>query len=732
MTLLHPLALAGLVAAATPVAIYLLLRRRKTEIQWGAGYLLRLALASKKRSSLWRQFIVLTVRSLILALAALLIAQPFRPGHNASSDTPALPDRAVHRVVLFDNSRSMTVADAGAGATRLERARRAAGALLLSDRPGDTLDFIPLIPRRGGVFDSVALDGKIDDNHAEHSLAAIPTRDGQIALEPALAAAMTRLALTPGSAGEIYLFSDFPRELETQIAALSWFAPLARERGVRVAPVSMIGPAGATSEQNVSIDSATLGTDLLVAGVSTRLYIDASNHSDRQAVAVFDVAASNIPLRRQTVRLNPDERKRIAIPLTLPAGAGQIISVAVTPTRLATQGTRSLVVDVKDALDVWLVADEKDPASPAMSGGTGDDAAPDDTEFFRRAVKLRKDQSPGIRLRSARMNELTLPIPANVDAIVLAGPRYTTPAIAKPLLDFVRRGGGLFITASPAIQLPAFNENLAALLPAPLDKPMREKIDPEIFLQAQVDPRPSTSGGVTEPLFEEFAAQGADGPQSDLPQARFYDHYRLHDMESLAGVVLRLSNGDPLLIEKHVGRGRVYFFASTLGVEWTSLPVRQSYIPLLTRIFSAAATGRVLPLNLQPGATFIAPWPVKGAVTLSLADQSTRTVDVLDAAAGQFIVLDDLRDAGLYRIADSTGHRGAFTIAGGGVENDLRSLPRSAKAQLAAALGADIFLDWTAAVKALGPAGATAPLWPWLLAAILVLYLFETWFVRTI
>ena len=156
--------------------------------------------------------------------------------------------------------------------------------------------------------------------------------------------------------------------------------------------------------------------------------------------------------------------------------------MAVKPTRLTSQGTRNLVVDVKDALDVWLVADEKDPAA-----ATGENAEPDDTEFFQRAIKLRKDQSPGIRLRSARMNELTLPIPPSVDAIILDGPRYTTPAIAKPLTDFVRRGGGLLITASPAIQLPAFNENLAALLPAPLDKPMHEKIDPESFLQAQVD-----------------------------------------------------------------------------------------------------------------------------------------------------------------------------------------------------------------------------------------------------
>jgi hypothetical protein len=724
MTLLHPFALAGLVAAATPVVIYVLLRRRKTEVQWGAGYLLRLALASKKKSSLWRQFVVLAVRSLILALAAILIAQPFRPGPKPSADTPALPDRAVHRVVLFDNSRSMTVTEENA--TRLERARRAAGALLRSQRPGDVLDLIPLISKPAGALEPITLDGIIDDNHAEHALAAIPIRDGQVALEPALAAAMTRLAVTPGSAGEIYFLSDFPRELESQVAGASWFAPLVKERGVRIAPVNMTGAGDDASQQNVSIDSVTVGTDQLIAGVSTRLYIDAVNHSDKPAIAVFDISASNIPIKQQTIRLNPDEQKRVAIPLTLAAGAGQVLNIAVKPTRLASQGVRNLVVDVKDALDVWLVVDEKDPAASA-----GEEAEPDDAELLQRAVKQRKDQSPGIRLRAAKMNELTLPIPANIDAILIAGPHYTTPAISKPLTEFVRRGGGLFITASPAIQLPAFNENFAALLPALLDKPMREKIDPETFVQIQSDAVLSAGGGV-KPLFEEFFTQSTLGPPSDLSQARFYNHYRVNDPQSTPGVLLRLSNGDPLLIEKQIGRGRVFLFTSTLGVGWTSLPVRQSYIPLLTRIFTAAAAGRTLPLNIEPGSTFITPWTGKEPVTLTVPDQSARPVESIDAATGRFIVLDNLHDAGLYSIADADGKKISFTIVGGAVENDLRSLSGAAKSKLETALGAGVFPDWNSAVRSLGPAGGAAPVWPWLLLAMLGLYLFESWFVRTV
>ena len=717
MTFLTPAALVGLLAAVTPVAIYLFLRRRKTEINWGASYLLRLTLASKKKTSLWRQFVVLAVRTAILALAGFLIAQPFIAGPHPSSDTPAMPERAVHRVVLFDNSRSMTVTEDNL--TRLDRARSAAASLLRSQRTGDTLDLIPLIPAQGCALEPVTLEDTPDENATQHALAAVPTRDGLVVLEPALAAAMTRLATTPGSAGEIYLLSDFPRELESQAARVTWFAPLAKERAVRLAAVNMIGPTDGKPQANVSLDSVTLGSDILVAGVPTRLYIDASNHSDREAVATFTitVGSATSPLKQQTVRLNPDEHKRIAVALTLAAGNGQVLKIAVQPSLLEAHATRYLSVDVKDALDVWLVADEKDPAA-------GPSTEPDDTEFFQRAIKQRKDQAAGIRLKNARMNDLTLPIPETVDAIILAAPHYTNPAIAAPLTDFVRRGGGLLLTTSAALQLPAFNENVGPLLPAMLDKPIREKLDPETYLQAQIE---SAAG----PLFEEFA-QGSTAVAGDLGQARFYNHFRLQNPDTVSGVVLRLSNGDPLVIEKRIGRGHVFLFTSTLGVAWTSLPVRQSFIPLITRILSAAVAGRTLPLNLVSGENFVTPWPAKGSATLTLPDTSTKSVPVLDAAAGQFIVLDKPRDAGLYQLADAAGNKRAFTVIGSAAETDLRSLPESARSKLAASLGTEVHPDWSAAVRALGPSGATAPLWPWLLILMLSLYVFESWFIKTL
>ncbi len=51
-------------------------------------------------------------------------------------------------------------------------------------------------------------------------------------------------------------------------------------------------------------------------------------------------------------------------------------------------------------------------------------------------------------------------------------------------------------------------------------------------------------------------------------------------------------------------------------------------------------------------------------------------------------------------------------------------------ARLESLLDTKLHAGWPAAVAALGPADARHDLWPVLLAALLALYLFETWFLR--
>src|SRR5206468_4752712 len=45
--------------------------------------------------------------------------------------------------------------------------------------------------------------------------------------------------------------------------------------------------------------------------------------------------------------------------------------------------------------------------------------------------------------------------------------------------------------------------------------------------------------------------------------------------------VLRFESGSPALVEREVGKGRVLLLASTIDREWTDLPIRAGFVPLM-------------------------------------------------------------------------------------------------------------------------------------------------------
>ena len=59
-------------------------------------------------------------------------------------------------------------------------------------------------------------------------------------------------------------------------------------------------------------------------------------------------------------------------------------------------------------------------------------------------------------------------------------------------------------------------------------------------------------------------------------------------------VVLRYENGAPALVEAEVGRGRVLLLTTTVDREWTDLPIRPGFLPLMqeaARLLAGAPSG---------------------------------------------------------------------------------------------------------------------------------------------
>src|SRR5665213_2736341 len=78
-------ALAGLIAAAAPLVIHLLNRRRYRVVDWAAMDLLREALARNKRLLHLRDLLLLVLRTLCVLLFALALARPFLSSTGATN-----------------------------------------------------------------------------------------------------------------------------------------------------------------------------------------------------------------------------------------------------------------------------------------------------------------------------------------------------------------------------------------------------------------------------------------------------------------------------------------------------------------------------------------------------------------------------------------------------------------------------------------------------------------------
>src|SRR5205823_9407451 len=96
-----------------------------------------------------------------------------------------------------------------------------------------------------------------------------------------------------------------------------------------------------------------------------------------------------------------------------------------------------------------------------------------------------------------------------------------------------------------------------------------------------------------------------------LASARFFQFMLLAPVPDAPGrtVVLRYENGAPALVEAEMGRGRVLLLTTTVDREWTDLPIRPGFLPLV-----------------QEAARRLAGAPAREAATATLLVGQPRTI----------------------------------------------------------------------------------------------------------
>jgi hypothetical protein len=263
--------------------------------------------------------------------------------------------------------------------------------------------------------------------------------------------------------------------------------------------------------------------------------------------------------------------------------------------------------------------------------------------------------------------------------VVVCDVQGVAPAVQSELAGFVRRGGGLLLAPGPSVAAEPFNRDFADLCPGRLTAPLRSEFDPERYQKIQATE-------IELPLLREFET----AINGDLARARIYNYWQLTLPDTLPAIVLRLDNGDPLLLYAPFGQGRVLLWTTSLGGAWTSLPVHQGYLPLMHRLFTAAAGYGRAARNVQPGDALIAAVPAGvGTAFLTTPEAALVQLPVRPGSEPRFVRIEGREQPGRYELRDAGGQVFArFSVAMPLAESDLRMLSDEDRERLGRFLGA--------------------------------------------
>ena len=114
-----------------------------------------------------------------------------------------------------------------------------------------------------------------------------------------------------------------------------------------------------------------------------------------------------------------------------------------------------------------------------------------------------------------------------------------------------------------------------------------------------------------------------------------------------------METGDAFLAEKKVGKGVVLQMASSIDGDWSNMPVRSCYLPLVQQIASYLADQVTPPRNFPAGATFTHYLPEKDAgkrLTVKAPDGTTSIVKASRRGTQAVAEFAQTRQPGTYEI----------------------------------------------------------------------------------
>ncbi|MBI3269567.1 MAG: BatA domain-containing protein [Planctomycetes bacterium] len=555
LSFLNPAFLTGLAAAAVPVLLHLVYRRKAKIVLFPDLRFLKQIDQRISRRHRIEEWLLLALRMGVLSLLAIALAKPlWRP------ESPSRgPGPSTAAILILDDSYSMEFVRAGVSS--FDRARKGALDALSLLRPADQVAILPLnrLPAPGEGLLSA------DPVAAREALAAAEPSQGTTPLAPALGLACELLASSTTTYRDIYFFTDLQRTAwEPVLAGEEWRKRLA-DYGF------FLVDAGAPEGPNLAVTSAEVATAHQIRGVPGRIAVTVSNPGTIEAASSLSIWLDGRRLQDRPVSIPPGTSLPFAFSLPCEGPGFHHGEVVLDGDAVEADNHRHFVLEVRDAIRV-LIANGNPSSVPHL------DAA----YYLSRALRPGGDreQSPSIIATTVcKPEELADYALGDFAVVVLAELAHLPAERVAAIADFVERGGGLLTLCGPGADPERLTRSLGArdrfggLLPARVTGTRGDPARRDDFVSLRdLENR--------HPIFAPLLR--AD-PPIDLGSARFYATAILETPSDsgVAAVLARFDHGDPALVEKRYGAGRSILFAAPAGISWSNFPLKIGYLPFL-------------------------------------------------------------------------------------------------------------------------------------------------------
>lgn len=568
LSLIHAGFLAATLAAAIPIVIHLLFRRRTRPVTIGSVRFLQKVVREHRRRRRVRQWLLLALRMLAVLLLAALFARPYFDKSRQlglNRELVLLVDRSASMQVMGEN-RESTFAQA------ITRLRSELG--LLNEN----------VIAHVAFFDAAGVDEK-----AVSQIGGITPSSAATDYGLALSWARDVLVGSSRETREIILISDFQRSGLPKAA----FPPLGDEILLSLADV------GESVTRNLAVDSVEVPRGEILPDGPVKVRAVARNHGPLPSHGV----SIRCELRDRDGREFTATRR---VDLAAFRAEPVDFEVAIEHDGLY---RGQIVIESDDSFTLdnrrWFAFEARHPDRVLLVDGQESRSAfGNETYYLETALRLRAEGSRE-PLRSFESERIVweagqgFPRLEGYRAVVLANVRRLSDEDGARLAAFVKAGGGLLVSVG---------DQTGA---ASLDRLLRHGLLPGTIADRVVD-----GSRRVDQWDRSHAALAcfADAQHGDM---RRVDFHKTLPIESLApdGKVLMESGELKLVGEIAVGGGSAIYFGSSIDRDWTELPRGRMYVPLMRQLLAyltnqlAGRSAVVDRLVEKPGEqTGIAPW----------------------------------------------------------------------------------------------------------------------------